>query len=80
LRDTIDTNLTGVWNTMVAGLETLEPFVSRSPDVGAIFVNGLPVETLDPRDVSNAVLWLASDEARYVTGAALTVDAGNTIR
>jgi NAD(P)-dependent dehydrogenase (short-subunit alcohol dehydrogenase family) len=38
------------------------------------------VEALDPRDVSNAVLWLASDEARYVTGAALTVDAGNTIR
>jgi len=35
---------------------------------------------LEPRDVSNAVLWLASDEARHVTGAALTVDAGNTIR
>jgi NAD(P)-dependent dehydrogenase (short-subunit alcohol dehydrogenase family) len=62
------------------GLETLEPFVSRSPELGAIFTNGLPVEALDPRDVSNAVLWLASEEARYVTGAALTVDAGNTIR
>jgi NAD(P)-dependent dehydrogenase (short-subunit alcohol dehydrogenase family) len=45
-----------------------------------IFVNALPVEALDPRDVSNAVLWLASEEARYVTGAAPTVDAGNTIR
>lgn len=65
---------------MVAGLETLEPFVSRSPELGAIFANGLPVEALEPRDVSNAVLWLASEEARYVTGAALTVDAGNTIR
>jgi len=49
-------------------------------ELGAIFTNGLPVEALDPRDVSNAVLWLASDEAHYVTGAALTVDAGNTIR
>ena len=70
----------GVDTPMVSGLETIEPFVSRSPELGAIFTNALPVETLDPRDVSNAVLWLASDEARYVTGAALTVDAGNTIR
>jgi NAD(P)-dependent dehydrogenase (short-subunit alcohol dehydrogenase family) len=62
------------------GMETLEPFLSRSPRLGGIFMNGLPIEALDPRDVSNAVLWLASDEARYVTGAALTIDAGNTIR
>jgi SDR family mycofactocin-dependent oxidoreductase len=70
----------GVDTPMVTGPETIEPFVSRSPELGAIFTNGLPVEALDPRDVSNAVLWLASEEARYVTGAALTVDAGNTIR
>jgi NAD(P)-dependent dehydrogenase (short-subunit alcohol dehydrogenase family) len=29
---------------------------------------------------SHAVLFLASDEARYVTGLEFTVDAGNTIR
>ncbi|MDT7675047.1 MAG: hypothetical protein QOD82_2949, partial [Pseudonocardiales bacterium] len=27
-------------------------------------------------DVSNAIAWLVSDEARYVTGVALPVDAG----
>jgi NAD(P)-dependent dehydrogenase (short-subunit alcohol dehydrogenase family) len=27
-------------------------------------------------DISNAVLWLASDEARYVTGVTLPIDAG----
>jgi NAD(P)-dependent dehydrogenase (short-subunit alcohol dehydrogenase family) len=70
----------GVDTPMVVGPETLEPFLSRSPELGAIFTNALPVEALDPRDVSNAVLWLAWEEARYVTGAALTVDAGNTIR
>ena len=32
------------------------------------------------RDISNAVLFLASDEARYVTGLEFTVDAGYTIR
>jgi (+)-trans-carveol dehydrogenase len=35
---------------------------------------------VDARDISHAVLFLASDEARYVTGVTLPVDAGNTIR
>jgi SDR family mycofactocin-dependent oxidoreductase len=39
-------------------------------------MNVLPVPWVDPRDISNAVAWLASDEARYVTGVALPVDAG----
>ena len=34
----------------------------------------------EPVDISNAVLWLASDEARYVTGVTLPVDAGATIK
>nr|WP_281248382.1 mycofactocin-coupled SDR family oxidoreductase [Cryptosporangium aurantiacum] len=36
----------------------------------------LPVNTLDPVDISEAVLYLASDAARYVTGQQLKVDAG----
>jgi NAD(P)-dependent dehydrogenase (short-subunit alcohol dehydrogenase family) len=36
----------------------------------------LPIPWIEPVDVSNAVLWLASDEARYVTGVCLPVDAG----
>jgi NAD(P)-dependent dehydrogenase (short-subunit alcohol dehydrogenase family) len=31
-------------------------------------------------DVSNAILWLVSDDARYVTGTVLPVDAGNINR
>jgi (+)-trans-carveol dehydrogenase len=31
-------------------------------------------------DVSNALLFLASEEARYITGAALPVDLGSSIR
>jgi NAD(P)-dependent dehydrogenase (short-subunit alcohol dehydrogenase family) len=42
--------------------------------------NALPVEMLEPSDISNAVLWLVSDEARFVTGVALPVDAGFTNR
>jgi len=40
----------------------------------------LDVPWVDERDVSNAVLFLASDEARYITGAALPVDAGALVR
>ena len=43
-------------------------------------MNTLPVEGVNPGDISNAVLFLASEESRYVTGLEFTVDAGATIR
>lgn len=51
-----------------------------SADAMPIFENknALPVPWVDPLDVSNAVLFLASDEARYITGVTLPVDAGST--
>jgi SDR family mycofactocin-dependent oxidoreductase len=39
-------------------------------------MNLIPVPWVDVRDVSHAVLFLASDEARYITGTALPIDAG----
>jgi len=46
----------------------------------AAALNALPIPWVEPVDISNAVLWLASDEARYVTGVALPVDAGIVIK
>lgn len=43
-------------------------------------LNSLPVPWVDPRDISNAVLWLASDESRYVTGLEVRVDAGSMLK
>ena len=43
-------------------------------------LNALPIPWVEAVDISNAVLWLASDEARYVTGVALPVDAGQTTK
>ena len=43
-------------------------------------LNVLPVPYVEPDDISNAVLFLASDEARYVTGVALPIDAGYAIK
>jgi SDR family mycofactocin-dependent oxidoreductase len=40
----------------------------------------LPIPWVEPRDVSNSVLFLASDEARFITGVALPVDAGVLIK
>ena len=71
---------TGVDTPMGTGLGGLESLISKDQNLGPIFMNTLPVEIVDPRDISNAVLFLASDEARYVTGLEFTVDAGNTIR
>ncbi|UUW88103.1 mycofactocin-coupled SDR family oxidoreductase [Pimelobacter simplex] len=42
----------------------------------SISTNALPVPWVEASDVANAVLFLASDEARYITGVALPVDAG----
>lgn len=42
-------------------------------------MNALPVPWVDVRDVANGVLFLASDEARYVTGITLPVDAGSLL-
>jgi len=43
-------------------------------------INALPIPWVEPVDISNAVLWLASDEARYVTGVTLPVDAGALVK
>ncbi|MEV0945144.1 mycofactocin-coupled SDR family oxidoreductase [Rhodococcus sp. NPDC049939] len=42
--------------------------------------NILPIPWVDPTDISNAVLFLGSDEARYVTGVTFPVDAGAYVK
>ncbi|HVV30546.1 MAG TPA: mycofactocin-coupled SDR family oxidoreductase [Mycobacteriales bacterium] len=47
---------------------------------GLTTMASLPVGYVEPQDISNAVLYLASDEARYVTGLQMRVDAGGYVR
>lgn len=71
---------TGVDTPMGSGDITgaFGPALENNPRVGGMLQNLLPIETTQPEDQANAVLFLASDESRYVTALAMTVDAGNT--
>ncbi|NYE18150.1 mycofactocin-coupled SDR family oxidoreductase [Microbacterium immunditiarum] len=56
----------------------LQEMMGAHPRLLPMMSNLLPIEITEPVDISNAVLFLASDEARYVTSLAMAVDAGNT--
>lgn len=50
--------------------------------LGARFatLNALPIQWVEAVDISNAIVFLASDEARYITGVTLPVDAGSLVK
>jgi SDR family mycofactocin-dependent oxidoreductase len=65
---------TGVDTPMLVGFG--ESMAAANPEFAAGLGNPMPVPLIDPIDVSNAIAWLVSDDARYVTGITLPVDAG----
>lgn len=68
---------TGVNTPMVVN-ETMQKFLEQDPQMGQAMANALPVPMLEAVDISNAILYLVSDDGRYVTGVTLPVDAGFT--
>jgi (+)-trans-carveol dehydrogenase len=80
-------NPTNVATPMILNDVTYQHF---RPDVpGATQADAIPAFSsynlldtpwVEPGDVSNAVLWLCSDEARWITGVALPVDTGTTVK
>jgi SDR family mycofactocin-dependent oxidoreductase len=48
--------------------------------LGPIFMGALPDQVSQPEDIAAGIAWLASDEARHVTGVALPLDLGTLIR
>ncbi len=62
-----------IWTNMQAGAGGGDRARAES------MASGLPLGRVgDPDDIANCILYLASDESRYVTGAEFTVDAGMT--
>ena len=58
--------------------EPFGPLLAQHPQLAPMMANLYPIQVTQPLDQSNAVLFLASDEARYITSTELTVDAGAT--
>lgn len=69
---------TGVNTPMVVN-DAFPPFIQADPMLSEDAQNRLDVRLIEPVDVSNAIVWLCSEQARYVTGINLPVDAGRTL-
>jgi SDR family mycofactocin-dependent oxidoreductase len=63
-------------NTPMADNPGMQKSLAENPGLAAAWMNPIPVMWVEAIDISNAVAWLASDEARYVTGTIVPVDAG----
>lgn len=67
-------------NAVHPGIIETPIWVSQgSPDLDVMSAASIPLGVKGlPIDIANGVLWLASDESRYVTGSELTIDGGAT--
>ena len=70
---------TGVNSPMISN-QVFADFAEEFPVVAGMLQNPLPVPLIECEDVTAAIRWLVSDDARYVTGACLPVDAGFLVR
>lgn len=72
---------TGVNTPMVVNQEYGDWVMENQEIAGSpLYQNPMPVPLIEPVDISNAIVFLASDEGRYITGITLPVDAGYTVR
>ncbi len=65
-------------NTPMIANDFFPAWIQVHPKTASSAMNALPVDMLDPSDVTNALLYLVGDTGRYVTGTTMTVDAGLT--
>ncbi|HVV24321.1 MAG TPA: mycofactocin-coupled SDR family oxidoreductase [Pseudonocardiaceae bacterium] len=68
---------TGVNTPMIVN-DAMREFLEQDPQLSNPLGNALPVPMVEPVDISNAIVFLVSDDGRYVTGIQLPVDAGFT--
>jgi len=66
--------------TPMANNGDVSMILKHVPELANSLTNALPVQAVEAVDVANTVAWLVSDEARYITGTVIPVDAGNINR
>jgi len=66
--------------TPMANNGDVSMILQHVPALANSLTNAIPVEAVEAIDVAHTVAWLASDEARYITGTVIPVDAGNVNR
>jgi SDR family mycofactocin-dependent oxidoreductase len=71
---------TGVRTPMAVNDMMAEYWPTMDPRDLAGTLRALPIDMVEPSDISDMMVFLCSDESRYVTGSALAVDAGCTLR
>jgi 3alpha(or 20beta)-hydroxysteroid dehydrogenase len=63
----------------IVASDIVGPVEAKNPEAYKVLLDAIPMGHLgEPDDIAHAVLYLASDDAKYVTGAELTVDGGYT--
>jgi len=68
---------------VISGMTTNEAMMKMAADPNtniAAMQNLLPIQILQPEDIANAVAYLVSDEAAFITGTQWALDAGFSIR
>lgn len=71
---------TGVHTPMTQNRMIEDHFADAAHEDTLALNNPIPVDGVEAADISDMMVFLCSDESRYVTGSALPVDAGSTLR
>jgi len=72
---------TAIWDTLIGTVEDgSNGGRERGPTLDKLTERAVPLGyKAAPEDIANGILWLASDESRYVTGTELVIDGGRSI-
>lgn len=68
-------------NTEMQNVPDLFTYIqAKAETLGPVFMNSMPQMFVEPEDIANMVAFLASDDAKYITGTQMRVDLGKMNR